>query len=152
MEQVFENRMLNASVRAVKDKGEVFFYAKDVAKALGYKRPKDAVRTHVWEEDKYTLKDLEGGGAAGTPFNSQPNTVFISEQGLYQLIFGSELERAKEFRRWVFKEVLPSIRKTGTYTAPNLGQLKVRKCASLTRTTFTLKLWSTYVRTTQTPS
>ena len=102
----------------------IFFYAKDVAKALGYKRPKDAVRTHVWEEDKYTLKDLEGGGAAGTPFNSQPNTVFISEQGLYQLIFGSELERAKEFRRWVFKEVLPSIRKTGTYTAPNPRSLE----------------------------
>jgi prophage antirepressor-like protein len=88
MEQVFENRMLNASVRTVKDKGEVFFYAKDVAKALGYKKPGNAVRTHVWEEDRYTLKNLEGGPSAGTPFNSQPNTVFINEQGLYQLIFG----------------------------------------------------------------
>jgi prophage antirepressor-like protein len=88
MEQVFENRMLNASVRTVKDKGEVFFYAKDVAKALGYKKPGNAVRTHVWEEDRYTLKNLEEGPSAGTPFNSQPNTVFINEQGLYQLIFG----------------------------------------------------------------
>lgn len=46
------------------------------------------------------------------------STSFVTESGLYALIFGSKLEGAKEFKRWVTSEVLPSIRKTGAYTAP----------------------------------
>ena len=51
-------------------------------------------------------------------YKGQPNSILINEQGLYQIIFGSELKRAKEFRRWVFRDVLPFIRKTGSYKLP----------------------------------
>ena len=118
MEQLFENKELNVSVRTVRRGEEVLFYAKDVAESLGYKKPRNAIQNHVWEEDKRTLSGLQRGPPAGPPCSGQPNTVLITEQGVYQLMFGSELKRAKEFRRWVFKEVLPSIRKTGSYELP----------------------------------
>ena len=115
MERMFENHDLKVSVRTLKNGDEVLFHAKDVAAALGYKNPRKAVWDHVWDKDKTNLKEFQRGSLADPPLNCQPNTVLINEQGVYQLIFGSELKRAKEFRRWVFKEVLPSIRKTGTY-------------------------------------
>jgi prophage antirepressor-like protein len=115
---MFENHDLKVSVRTLKNGDEVLFHAKDVAAALGYKNPRKAVWDHVWDKDKTNLKEFQRGSLADPPLNCQPNTVLINEQGVYQLIFGSELKRAKEFRRWVFKEVLPSIRKTGTYTVP----------------------------------
>lgn len=58
MEQTFENHSLNACVRTLKNNDEILFYAKDVAKALGYKTPKKAVWDHVWEENKCTVKKL----------------------------------------------------------------------------------------------
>ncbi|CAB3984759.1 phage antirepressor [Paramuricea clavata] len=115
MEQLFRNQKLNVSVRTVKSGEEVLFYAKDVAESLGYSNTKKAVRNHVWEEDKCTLGSVQRGALEGPTLNGQPGTILITEQGLYQLIFGSELNTAKEFRRWVFTEVLPSIRKTGSY-------------------------------------
>ena len=118
MEQLFENKELNVSVRTVRRGEEVLFYAKDVAESLGYANPQKAIRDHVWEEDKYTLGKLQRGSPEFTLCRGQPNTVLITEQGVYQLIFGSELKRAKEFRRWVFRDVLPSIRKTGSYELP----------------------------------
>ena len=122
MEQLFENKELNMSVRTVRRGGEVLFYAKDVAESLGYKKPRNAIQNHVWEEDKRTLSGLQGGPAAGPPCSGQPNTIFITEQGVYQLIFKSELKHAKEFRRWVFRDILPSIRKTGSYKLPTKPQ------------------------------
>ena len=89
MEQLFE--------RTVRKGGEVLFYAKDVAESLGYANTGKAVRDHVWEEDKYTLGKLQRGSPEFTLCRGQPNTVLITEQGVYQLIFGSELKRAKEF-------------------------------------------------------
>ena len=118
MEQLFENKELNVSVRTVRRDGEVLFYAKDVAESLGNANTGKAVRDHVWEEDKHILGELQRGSPEFTLCRGQPNTVLITEQGVYQLIFGSEPKRAKEFRRWVFKEVLPSIRKTGSYELP----------------------------------
>jgi prophage antirepressor-like protein len=111
MELTFENQTLNASVRTVRNGDEIVFYAKDVAKALRYKSPSKAVRTHVWEEDKYLLKDIPTGSSAPPVGKYRPETVLTNEQGLYQLIFVSEIERAKEFGRWVFKEILPSVPK-----------------------------------------
>jgi prophage antirepressor-like protein len=99
MEQLFENKELNVSVRTVRRDGEVLFYAKDVAESLGYINPQKATRDHVWEEDKYTLGSFKGGSPEFTLCRGQPNTVLITEQGVYQLIFGSELKPAKEFRR-----------------------------------------------------
>ena len=61
MEQLFENKELNESVRTVRRGEEVLFYAKDVAESLGYANPQKAIRNHVWEEDKYTLGKLQRG-------------------------------------------------------------------------------------------
>ena len=60
-------------------------------------------------------RTLEGGPKSGPPLNEQGGSIFINESGLYSLIFGSKLESAKAFKRWVTSEVLPSIRKTGRY-------------------------------------
>lgn len=94
-------------VRTVIKNNEPWFVGKDVAEILGYKRTADAIRQHVDEEDK-------GVGEIQTPGGIQTMTT-VNESGLYVLIFGSKLEKAKEFKRWVTKEVLPSIRKHGTY-------------------------------------
>lgn len=83
------------------------FVGKDVASILGYSNVRDAIAKHVDEEDKGVAKcDTLGG---------KQNFTVINESGLYALIFGSKLESAKQFKHWVTSEVLPSIRKTGTY-------------------------------------
>ncbi|CAB3978274.1 toxin Bro [Paramuricea clavata] len=115
MEKLFRNQKLNACVRIIKKGEDVLFYAKDVARSLGYLDTKKAVKSHVWKEDKCTLGSTRKGVLKDTLSKGHPDTILITEQGLYQLIFGSELNTAKEFRRWVFTEVLPSIRKTGSY-------------------------------------
>ena len=66
-------------------------------------------------EDKIKMKELMPA-QNGQPLISQPHTVYINESGLYSLIIGSKLEGAKKFKRWITKEVLPSIRKTGSYS------------------------------------
>ena len=95
----------------VDEQGIPLFVGKDVAAALGYKNPAKAVRTHTDEED-------QGVSKMDTPSGSQSITV-INESGVYALIFNSKLEQAKQFKRWVTSEVLPSIRKHGAYVSPN---------------------------------
>ena len=89
------------------EKGETFFVGKDVAKALGYSKPQNALRTHVDKEDKSTAP------IQGTAYETR--VIIINESGLYSLILSSQLEQAKAFKRWVTSEVLPQIRKTGRY-------------------------------------
>lgn len=98
-------------IRTIEKDGEPWFVGKDVAAALGYKEIHKAVRDHVDNDDK-------GVSEMDTPGGSQKITV-INESGLYALIFGSKLENAKKFKRWVTSEVLPQIRKTGAYTSVN---------------------------------
>lgn len=98
-------------IRTMEKDGEPWFVGKDVAAALGYKEIQKAVRDHVDNDDK-------GVSEMDTPGGSQKITV-INESGLYALIFGSKLENAKKFKRWVTSEVLPQIRKTGAYTSVN---------------------------------
>ncbi|CAB3994703.1 toxin Bro [Paramuricea clavata] len=124
MEKLFRNRDFNVSVRITRKGDEILFYAKDVAESLGYLNTGKADRNHVWEEDKCTLGAIRKGALEGTLPKGHPSTVLITEQGLYQLIFGSELNTAREFRRWVFTDVLPSIRKTGTYSLPDRRSLR----------------------------
>ena len=124
MEQIFKNRKLNVSVRTVRCGEGILFYAKDVAESLGYSNTRKAIRDHVWEEDKCTAGGLKRRNPEFPLLGGQPGTVLITEQGLYQLIFGSELSIAKEFRVWVFKDVLPSIRKTGSYSLPDRRSLR----------------------------
>lgn len=97
---------------------DICFKAKDVATFLGYKQPKDAIRTHVWECNKFTKTKnttAKGGDETYPPYNYQKNTIYLNEMGIYQLIFKSKMEMAQKFQEWVFKVVLPSIRKTGSY-------------------------------------
>lgn len=95
------------SVRAVRIDNEPYFVGKDVAEILGYSNPRKAMIDHVDAEDKGVTKcDTLGG--------TQEMTI-INESGLYSLILSSKLPKAKEFKRWVTSEVLPTIRKTGGY-------------------------------------
>ena len=110
--QVFENNVFG-SVRAVEMDGEPWFVGKDVAEALGYgegKSPINAVANHVDEEDKGVTEIMTPGG-------KQRITV-INESGVYALVFGSKLPSARQFKRWITSEVIPSIRKHGAYATP----------------------------------
>lgn len=98
-------------VRTLTVDEEPYFVGKDVAEILGYKRTADAIREHVDAEDK-------GVGKIQTPGGMQ-NVTIINESGLYSLIFSSKLDSAKRFKRWVTSDVLPVIRKTGTYQVPS---------------------------------
>lgn len=97
-------------IRTLTLKGEPWFVGKDVAESLGYAEPRSAISKKVDAEDK-------GVAEMETPSGKQKVTI-INESGLYSLIFGSKLESAKRFKRWVTSEVLPSIRKTGGYQKP----------------------------------
>ena len=98
------------NVRAMLIDGEPWFVGKDVAKALGYKNPRDALKNHV--PDKYK-KD---GVAIRDPIGREQKPVLINESGMYKLVFRSKLENAEKFSDWVCEDVLPSIRKTGSYS------------------------------------
>lgn len=99
------------NIRTVTIDNEIWFVGKDVADALGFKNSRDAILTHVFGEDKGVETIYTLGG-------NQKVTV-INESGLYALVFSSRLERAKEFKRWVTSEVLPTLRKTGHYEMEN---------------------------------
>ena len=105
--QIFENEEFG-EIRTVTIDNEPWFVGKDVAEALGYLKARNAISAHVSDEDK---KDAPIQGTQG----GTQNMTIINESGLYALIFGSKLESAKRFKRWVTSEVLPSIRKTGSY-------------------------------------
>lgn len=105
--QIFSNEKFG-EIRSMMIDDEPWFIGKDVAVILGYSNSRDALGTHVDDEDKNTVEIHDGN-----PGN--PNMTIINESGLYSLIFSSKLESAKAFKRWVTSEVLPTIRKTGSY-------------------------------------
>lgn len=94
-------------IRTITIDNETYFVGKDVATALGYANPKNAVPTHVSEEDKLSTQ-IEYAG-------QRREVTVINESGLYALIFGSKLESAKRFKHWVTSEVLPAIHHNGGY-------------------------------------
>ena len=110
-------------VRTVLINNTPYFVGKDVATALGYKETAKAVREKVENEDK-------GVSVLDTPGGKQ-NVTIINESGLYSLILSSKLPRAKEFKHWVTSEVLPSIRKTGSYTVKESEAQKQRATTML---------------------
>ena len=95
-------------VRTVMIDGEPWFVGKDIAMALGYQRERDAIANHVAEDDAVKHGVIDSMGR-------EQQTTIINESGLYSLIFGSKLPSAKKFKRWVTSEVLPALRKTGSY-------------------------------------
>ena len=96
-------------IRTCTMKGETYFVGKDVASALGYKKPENAIATHIDEEDKSSTL-IQGSGS-----NYKSQVIVINESGLYSLILSSKLDSARRFKRWVTSEVLPAIRKNGRY-------------------------------------
>ena len=115
-EKVFKYGETERSV--IKCKDDIWFRGKTLVEVLGYSNPLKAVRTHIDSEDKEGMSELvyKGGAQNGHPFrNVQQGTIYVNESGLYSLVLHSKLESAKEFKRWVTSQVLPSIRKTGRY-------------------------------------
>lgn len=106
--KVFENDAFG-SVRTIDREGDVWFVGKDVAEILGDTNPSKALADHVDEEDKLNNESLSSLGQRGG--------WLINESGLYSLVLSSKLPTAKQFKRWITKEVIPSIRKTGGYFA-----------------------------------
>ena len=104
------------SVRTVELDGEPWLVGKDVAAALGYAKPENALAAHVDDEDKTTTL-IQGDGS-----NYKSKATIINESGLYSLVLSSKLPGAKRFRRWVTSEVLPSIRRHGAYMTPDAVQ------------------------------
>lgn len=105
--RIFQNPEFG-SVRTVTIDDEVWFVGVDVARALGYSKPNDAIRTNTNKEDTI----ITGVSDAN---NHTQQMVVINESGLYDMVFESRLPKAREFRHWVTDEVLPSIRKNGGY-------------------------------------
>ena len=96
-------------IRTCQVNNQIMFVGKDVATALGYRNPSNALQVHVDSEDKTSYLIQVSGS------NYKANTLFVNESGLYALILSSKLEKAKAFKRWVTSEVLPQIRQTGGY-------------------------------------
>lgn len=96
------------NIRTIECDGAPWFVGKDVAEALGYAKPRNAIDTHVDPDD--ALKQ----GVTDSMGRTQEMTI-INESGLYALVLGSKLPTAKKFKRWVTSEVIPSIRKSGGY-------------------------------------
>lgn len=112
--QIFNNPEFG-EIRTIVIDGEPWFAGKDVCKSLGYAKPTQAIHNNVDIEDTLRKGLLDSRGI-------NQETIVVNESGLYSLIFGSKLDSAKKFKRWVTSEVLPAIRKTGTYNQPKLPQ------------------------------
>ena len=112
------NNDLFGNMKAMMIEDEPWFLGKDVATALGYKNTSKALKDHVDIEDTQTLKFRDYNESLLSNLwgeNDFKDKVLINESGLYDLIFGSDLESAKTFRKWVTGEVLPTLRRSGCY-------------------------------------
>ena len=104
--QIFTSEIFG-EIRTCQVNNQIMFVGKDVATALGYAKPRNALAIHVDSEDKSTAP-IQGPAY-------ETRVTLINESGLYSLILSSKLPQAKAFKRWVTNEVLPQIRKTGGY-------------------------------------
>ncbi|TDM35224.1 BRO family protein [Macrococcoides canis] len=104
--KIFDNEQFG-SLQILEREGKVFFPATDVALKLGYSNPHDAIKRHANEKGVVFHEVLSAGG--------NQNKKFISEGNLYRLISNSKLETSQQFEEWVFDDVLPTLRKTGSY-------------------------------------
>lgn len=104
--QIFSNSEFG-QVRVVEQNGEPWFVGKDVAEILGYTNPSKALADHVDDEDKLNNDSLSSLGQRGG--------WLINESGVYSLVLSSKLPKAKQFKRWVTSEILPTIHKHGAY-------------------------------------
>lgn len=114
--KVFENPAFGR-MRTIEIDEEPWFVGKDVAEALGYRDTSDALKKHVDADDKLTRRFADSGQAR--------EMYIINESGLYSLILSSKLPTAKDFKRWITKDVIPSIRKTGGYQMPSTPEQRI---------------------------
>lgn len=140
--QIFQNKEFG-EVRSLVINNEPWFVGKDVAEALGYKDVNHAILDHVDEEDKVNSK-TQGQNA---PELGQRGSWLINESGLYSLILSSKLPNAKKFKRWATSEVLPTLRKTGSYAKAtvirSLGGVDSRAYQLMSRKIFS-SIWRDY--------
>ena len=153
---VFNNEIFG-ELRTISINEEPYFMGKDVAEALGYTDTNRAVKQHVDKEDLKACSRKGYGDLYPTLWDNEndfANKILINESGLYSLIFGSKLESAKAFKRWVTSEVLPQIRKSGVYITESAtdeaidfnrvyGKRRVRK--SIRETRDVRKLFEDYI-------
>lgn len=118
--KIFQNEEFE-EVRTIQIDGEPWFVGKDVAKNLGYKDTSDALKSHVDDEDKLTRCFTDSGQSR--------EMYIINESGLYSLTLSSKLESARKFKRWITHEVIPEIRRSGTYHLPQTYQEALRALA-----------------------
>ena len=107
--QIFNNEEFG-NVRSLVIDNEPWLVGKDVAEALGYKNVRDSLARHIDSDDK------RDGVVIHDSMGREQKPIIINESGLYSLILSSKLPNAKKFKRWVTSEVLPTLRKTGSYT------------------------------------
>ncbi len=122
-----------------------------VAKILGYKKPQKAESDHVLDKFKSTLGAwlvASGPPKSGGPCHNDFITTYISEAGLYKLIFKSQTESAEIFSYWVCEDVLPQIRKTGSYMSHDEAVNKIRNPTGETKLHYKVKAY--IARSTQT--
>lgn len=127
----FDNPMLGVSLNvfSFSDSESKWFIGKEVAGVLGYSNPSDALYKRIPEQDKnkvfvenLIISDMQNADVRNNKINIHSLTTLINEAGVYRLVFGSKLPSALTFQRWVFEEVLPSIRETGGYVWHNLEE------------------------------
>ncbi|WP_270551526.1 ORF6C domain-containing protein [Dorea longicatena] len=118
--QIFNSEEFG-DIRTVTIENEPWFVGKDVATALGYADTFGALKKHIMDEDKLVCQ-IDSAG-------QKRDVTVINESGLYALIFGSKLESARRFKHWVTSEVLPAIRKTGSYQKPMTTDQKIQLLA-----------------------
>lgn len=111
--QVFNNVEFG-DVRVIMQGEQPWFVGKDVAQVLGYSNASKAIIVHVDDEDK--MKQILAHSQNGNLVKTA--TTIINESGLYSLILSSKLPTAKQFKRWVTLEILPTIRQHGAYLTP----------------------------------
>lgn len=116
--QIFSNSEFG-EIRTITKDDKTYFAGSDVAKALGYAIPHKAVQTHCKGVLKWNIPTNSGN----------QDVLFITEGDIYRLIMKSKLPSAEEFERWVMDEVLPSIRKTGSYSKPLTTSEQIRLLA-----------------------
>ena len=98
----------NTPIQTIVENNEIFFRATQLAELLQYKNPHDALRKHV-DSDDLAKREIVN------TVNKRAQVLFVNESGMYSLVLSSKLEQAKKVKRWITKEVLPQIRKTGKY-------------------------------------
>lgn len=122
--QIFNNPEFG-EIRTLEINNEPWFVGKDVADVLGYQNGSRDINRHVDDDDRNTVAIHDG--------SQSRNVTIINESGLYSLILSSKLPSAKRFKHWVTSEVLPSIRKTGNYTAKPVDELKAKRLEIMER-------------------